>query len=112
MRTRPKRIGLGVMAALFAILVAAPARAQDQPTPPPPLGAIKRVIKLGPEATVVQDEHGTITMAQEPPPKEKTNRDVLGPVFTTMIGGTMGSIASGPRYVAIGTAAGGAAFTE
>jgi hypothetical protein len=100
-----------VACATLAALLGAPARAQE-PAAPAPLGHIKRVIKLGPEAVVVEDEHGTVTMAPEPPPPKRTDRDVLGPVLSAMVGGIVGSIASGPRYVAIGVAYGGGAFAE
>ena len=112
-RTRRRVAGIVALACatLAALLSSSLAHAQDQ-SPPPPLGAIKRVIKLGPEAVVVEDVHGTVAMAPEPPPPPTTDREVLGSVLSAMVGGVVGSIASGPRYVAIGVAYGGGALAE
>ena len=85
----------------FGLSLAGPARAQDRTEPPPPPGT-DRLIQLGPEAVVLEDDRGNIRMVDEPEHK-LGNGKAAGAAFGAVGGGIAGIILMEPRAIAAGT---------
>ena len=77
----------------LAVSLAASARAGDRTEPPPPPG-MYRLIRIGPQALVLEDEHGAVTMADEAPPRVK-GEAVLGVFFGMAVGAVAGEYLNG-----------------
>jgi hypothetical protein len=99
-----------VVAALWlglTVLLAPAARADDKASDLPPPGT-HRLIRLGPQALVSEDEHGNVTMVDEEAPEHIRGR-ALGFVLGLLFGGVAGELLAGPHDVTRGVAYGGAA---
>jgi hypothetical protein len=87
-------VGL-VAASCMALLgpVVQPARAEPQTigadaTEPPPPPGTSRLISIGPQALVSEDDHGNLTMVDEPEPK-RTKFQVAGIILGAMTAGVV-----------------------
>jgi hypothetical protein len=92
---------LAVFTLGLTVALAGPVRAQDRTEPPPPPGK-DRLIQLGPEAVVLEDDHGNIRMVDEPAHK-LGNGQAAGAAFGAVGGGVAGIILMEPRAIAAGT---------
>ena len=103
---------VGIISALclgLTVLVAQPARADE--TEPWPSPGTHRLIRIGPEALVSEDDHGRLSMVEEPPP-EKTKIDVVTIVLGAMTAGVTLTFYDDLKPVPIGTNAASAASTN
>jgi hypothetical protein len=75
------RAAAGAMLALTAS--SGPVHATEDEPPPP--GA-ERLIHIGPQATVIEDEHGNLTMAEEPPPEPTAGEIARGAASVMGVG--------------------------
>jgi hypothetical protein len=82
------------------VLVARPARAAE--TEPWPAPGTHRLIRIGPEVVVSEDDHGRLSMVEEPPP-EKTKVDVAQIVLGAMTAGLTLTFYDDLQPVPIGT---------
>lgn len=81
--TRWGRAAASATLALTLVASSAPAHAtRDEPPPP----GTERVIRIGPQATVIEDEHGNFTMAEEPPPEQTVGELARGVVSVMGVG--------------------------
>jgi hypothetical protein len=87
---------LGIVAASWlglAGLVVQPASAEqqasrtDETEPPPPPGT-SRLISIGPQALVSEDDHGKLTMVDEPEP-QRSKLKVVGIMLGAMTAGVV-----------------------
>src|SRR3954466_14637098 len=74
-------VTLNAAAPVHAEVVAAPARTNGQTVPLPAPGT-RRLIRIGPQALVVEDDHGRVKMVDEPGPAPKRARPLLGATAT------------------------------
>ena len=88
--------GLGLTLAFVG-----PARAEDRTEPPPPPGT-ERLIRLGPEAVVLEDDQGNISMVDERV-RGLGNARAAGAAAGALVGGVAGIILLEPRAIAAGT---------
>jgi hypothetical protein len=87
---------VGIVAASCVTLtgpVVRPASAQQQSvradaTEPPPPPGTSRLISIGPQALVREDDHGNLTMADEPEPK-RSKFQVVGIMLGAMTAGVV-----------------------
>jgi hypothetical protein len=99
---------LSVLCLGLTLLLAPPARADDdrgRDLPPP---GTTRLIRLGPQALVSEDEHGNLTMVDEGVPGS-SRAQAVGFVFGLLFGGATGELLGGRNDVARGVIYGGAA---
>jgi hypothetical protein len=75
--------------------------------PPPP--GTQRLIRIGPVALVCEDEHGNVTMAEDPTPAKKHNFNLLPSLFGALVGGAVGTLYNDPGRVSAGMTFGGVA---
>jgi hypothetical protein len=101
--TRPRswaRLGATVGLAL-GVSFGAPAWAEGQTQRPPPADGEHRLVRLGPQALVFEDNHGNVSMVDEPTP-EPSRGQLLGAALGGMSGGLAGAMLySGQDYVRI-----------
>ncbi len=60
--------------------------AQTLPLPPP---GTQRLIHIGPQADVVEDDRGRLRMADEPPPKPRRGRSILSVLIVLAAAGAV-----------------------
>jgi hypothetical protein len=77
----------------LAVSWAASAYAGDRTEPPPPSG-MYRLIRIGPQALVLEDEHGSVTMVDEPAPRVKRGT-ALGAFLGLWVGAVAGQYLAG-----------------
>src|SRR4051812_42714022 len=105
--TRPRswaRLGATVGLAL-GVSFAAPAwaekQAEEQTQRSPRPGGEHRLVRLGPQALVFEDNHGNVSMVDEPTP-EPSRGQLIGAALGGMSGGLAGAMLySGQDYVRI-----------
>lgn len=93
----------------LAVLVAQPARADE--TEPWPAPGTHRLIRIGPEALVSEDDHGRLSMVEEPEP-EKTKMDVMKIVLGAMTAGVALTVYEDLKPIPVGTNAASAGSTN
>ena len=94
------RRAVRVMALLLALQVplraraddcAGPAQATERAASLPPPGTC-RLIRIGPEVLVSQDDHGTVTMVDEPEPQPRRSRGVAALLIGILTAGALVTI--------------------
>lgn len=76
-----------------------PATRGNETEPPPPPGT-SRLISIGPQALVREDDHGNLTMVDEPEP-QRSKSQVVGIMLGAMTAGVV--IAFSPAYRTTGS---------
>lgn len=77
------RAAAGTVLAL-TLVSGTPAHAAEAEPPPPP--GTERLIHIGPQATVIEDEHGNFSMADEPAPEPTVGDIARGAVSVMGVG--------------------------
>jgi uncharacterized protein YcfJ len=76
-----------------------------EPTPP----ETQRLLRIGPVASVCEDEHGNVTMAEEPAPEQPSSLRSFGGLFGAVMGGALGTLGNDPGRVTVGATYGAVA---
>jgi hypothetical protein len=76
------RAAAGVTLAL-TLSSSAPAHAAEDEPPPP---GTERVIRIGPQATVIEDEHGNLSLADDAAPEQSVGDVVRGALSVMGLG--------------------------
>jgi hypothetical protein len=108
------RGALEVVAVVLTLRAAVPARADDaavteqtsQALPLPPPGT-SRLIRIGPQALIREDDRGRLTMADEPAPKPSRGQRLFAVLFGVVAAGAVLTLGRNEVTTDVGGRAGG-----
>ena len=101
MRSSLRRLCLGLLGCCAALAVSPAGVARAEETGPP--AATHRLVRIGPQALVSEDEHGNVSMVDEVQPTLSRGQAV-GIALGAFGGGAATIIMNEPRAMAIGAA--------